>query len=88
MNGKKLKGFSTGQSNGLIAASSKPQSSSSGGGKFIQAAIKHPGALHRAVGIPIGTKIPISTIRAATKSPDKDVARKARLALTLEGIGK
>ena len=84
----KLKGFSTGPSNGLIAASSKPQGSSTGGGKFIKAAIKHPGALHRAVGVPIGTKIPISKIKAAANSPDKDIARKARLALTLEGIGK
>lgn len=87
MAAKKLKGFSTGQSNGLIAASTKPPSSD-GGGKFIKAAIKHPGALHRAVGVPIGTKIPVSRIKTATKSPDKDIARKARLALTLEGIGK
>lgn len=84
-----LKGFGMGPANGLIAASTKPQKPGSGAdNKFIASAIKHPGSLHRALGVPQGQKIAISKIEAAAKSADKDIARKARLALTLEGIGK
>ena len=49
---------------------------------FIQKAIKHPGALHRDLGVPQGQKIPVSKIRAAAKRPGV-VGRRARFALTL-----
>lgn len=49
---------------------------------WISGAIKHPGALHRQMGIPQGKKIPHSRLEAAAKMPGKEGAR-ARLALTL-----
>jgi hypothetical protein len=49
---------------------------------WIQTAIKHPGALHRELGVPAGKKIPKSRIRAAAKKGGKLGAR-ARLAETL-----
>lgn len=51
-------------------------------GGWIQGAIKHPGALHRDLGIPEGQKIPHELISAAAKRDDV-VGRRARLALTL-----
>ena len=52
---------------------------------WIQHAIKHPGSLHRALGIPQGKKIPASRLNAAAKQGGK-IGRKARLAKTLEGL--
>src|ERR1044071_1580920 len=37
------------------------------GKKFIQSAIKHPGALHSDLGVPQGQKIPASKLAAAAK---------------------
>lgn len=54
---------------------------------FIQKAIKHPGALHRELGVPIGQKIPHSRVVAAAQKGGKEGAR-ARLALTLEKMHK
>lgn len=51
-------------------------------GKWIQGAIKHPGALHSQLGVPQGQKIPQSTLRAAAKKGGK-LAKRANLALTL-----
>lgn len=51
--------------------------------KWIQKAIKKPGALHRQLGVPQGQKIPLSKIQKAAKSRDDTLARRARLALTL-----
>jgi hypothetical protein len=51
-------------------------------GKWIQGAIKHPGALHSQLGIPQGQKIPQSTLRAAAKEGGK-LGKRANLALTL-----
>ena len=53
--------------------------------KFIQAAIKHPGALHRELGVPEGQKIPRSKIEAAAKKGGK-LGQRARFALTLEAM--
>ena len=50
--------------------------------KWIQKAIKRPGALHRDLGVPQGQRIPVSRIRAAAKRGGKTGAR-ARLALSL-----
>ncbi len=50
--------------------------------KWIQKAIKNPGGLHRALGVPQGKPIPVGSIRAAAKKGGK-TGRMARLALTL-----
>ena len=50
--------------------------------KWIQKAIKHKGALHRALGVPQGKKIPASKIKAAAKKGGT-LGRRARLAETL-----
>lgn len=51
-------------------------------GKFIQKAIKHPGALHRDLGVPQGQKIPAGKLKAAAKKGGK-VGQRARFAQTL-----
>lgn len=54
---------------------------------WIQGAIKHPGALHRQLGIKSGHKIPAKTLaRAASKGGT--LGRRARLAQTLKGLHK
>lgn len=54
---------------------------------WISAAIKHPGALHRDLGVPAGKSIPKAMIRrAAVKSGT--TGRRARLALTLGKLRK
>lgn len=45
--------------------------------------IKHPGALHRALGVPVGQKIPVKRIIAKTGAPGK-LGEMARYALALE----
>jgi len=50
--------------------------------KWIKGAIKHPGALHRALGVPEGEKIPASKVAAAAKKGGT-LGRRARLAQTL-----
>lgn len=52
--------------------------------KFIQKAIKKPGALHKQLGVPEGETIPKSKLRAAAKKGNTKLAKRARLALTLE----
>lgn len=54
---------------------------------FIQGAIKHPSALHEMLGVPKGKKIPRSTLEAAAKKPGL-LGKRARFALTLEGLNK
>ena len=55
---------------------------------FIQGAIKHPGSLHRALGVPQSKKIPPGKIAAAANSGDKNLARKAAFAKTLAKLRK
>ncbi len=50
--------------------------------KWIQSAIKKPGALRKALGVKSGQKIPLKKLQAAAKKGGKLGAR-ARLALTL-----
>ena len=52
--------------------------------KFIKKAIKHPGALHEALGIPQNQPIPASRLIQASHEPGK-VGQEARFAETLEG---
>lgn len=66
-----------------------PQGYSSGGSaKFIKKAIRHPGALHRALQVPEGEKIPAKKIEKATHSANPTLARRARFAQTLAGLRK
>ncbi len=51
--------------------------------KWIAGAIKHPGALHRQMGVPQGKKIPTGRLAVAAKAPGK-LGQRARLAQTLK----
>lgn len=57
---------------------------SRGGGKWIQGAIKHPGALHRALHVPEGQKIPAKKLAKAAKSKNPTLRRRVALARTLK----
>jgi hypothetical protein len=51
--------------------------------KWIQKAIKRPGALHKALKVPMGEKIPAKKVAKAAHSDNPKLARQARLAQTL-----
>lgn len=55
--------------------------------KFIQNAIKKPGALHKARGVPQGKKIPAGKLEKATHSSSPTMRRRANLAKTLRKLG-
>ena len=55
--------------------------------KWIQKAIKKPGALHKELGVPEGKKIPAKKLASAAKKPGKE-GKRARLAETLKGFNK
>jgi hypothetical protein len=52
---------------------------------WIKSAIKHPGALHKQLGVPQGQKIPAAKLSKAAKSSGK-LGQRARLAQTLKGF--
>jgi hypothetical protein len=54
---------------------------------WIKGAIKKPGALHKALGVPKGEKIPKAKVAAAAKKPGK-LGKRARLAQTLAKMKK
>lgn len=54
---------------------------------WIAGAIKHPGALHRELGVKQGTKIPAKKLATAAKKGGKE-GKRARLAETLKGFHK
>lgn len=54
--------------------------------KWIAGAIKHPGALHRALGVPEGEKIPAEKMAKARSSRNPRIRRMAGLAGTLKGL--
>lgn len=54
-------------------------------GKWIAGAIKHPGALHKEMGIPAGQKIPKSKLAKAANAGGKE-GKRARFAEELEGF--
>ena len=56
-------------------------------GKWIQGAIKKPGALHSQLGIAKGKTIPKATLQKTAKKGGK-LGRRARLAQTLAKLGK
>lgn len=53
--------------------------------KWIQSAIKKPGALKKALGVSAEKKIPAKTLAKAAKAPGK-LGQRARLAKTLRGF--
>ena len=53
--------------------------------KWIQKAIKKPGALHKELGVPEDKKIPAKKINKAAKAPGK-LGERARLAKTLSKL--
>lgn len=53
---------------------------------WIKKAIKHPGALHRELGVPEGQKIPKKKLNAAAHSENPTERRRAALAKTLSGF--
>lgn len=57
------------------------------GKHFIQGAIKHPGALHRELGVPQGKKIPEEKLEKAAHAGGK-LGERARFAETLKGMHK
>ena len=54
--------------------------------KWIKGAIKHPGALHRELGVPQGDKIPKAKIEKAAHSDNPTLAKRARVAETLSSM--
>lgn len=56
-----------------------------GSKRWIQGAVKKPGALHRQLGIPVDAKIPLEVLRWAVKQPGK-LGQRARFALNMRGI--
>jgi hypothetical protein len=58
--------------------------------KFIQKALSRPGshgALHRALGVPQGKRIPLAEIEKASHAPGR-LGREARFAQTLASFNK
>ena len=55
--------------------------------KWIQKAVKKPGALRSALGVKEGKTIPSGKLAKAAKSPGK-MGQRARLAQTLKKLGK
>ena len=56
-------------------------------GKWIQKAIKKPGALRKSLGIAEGKTIPAAKLKAAAKKGGK-LGQRARLAITLKRLRK
>jgi len=56
--------------------------------KFIQKAIKHPGALHKSLGVPKGEKIPEKKLKKASHSKNTLLRKRAVLAETLRHLRK
>ena len=54
---------------------------------WIQGAIKHPGALHKELGVPEGKKIPAKKLDAAAKKGGIE-GKRANLAKTLKKMHK
>jgi hypothetical protein len=57
-------------------------------GKWIQKAIKHPGKLHRELGVAQGKKIPAKKLAKAEHSKNPTIRKEANLAKTLKKLKK
>ncbi len=55
---------------------------------WIAGATKNKGALHRELGVPLGTKIPAAKMAKAANSQNPTMRRQASLAKTLKGFSK
>ena len=56
---------------------------------WIQKAVgKHPGKLHRELGVPQGEKIPAKKMAKAAKSKSPTIRKEVALAKTLKGLHK
>ena len=53
--------------------------------RWIQKAVRHPGALHKQMGVPAGEKIPAKKLAAAASKGGK-LGKRARLAQTLRKL--
>jgi len=67
-------------------AGDKSEQMKKGGGKWIAGAIKHPGALHKQLGVPQGEKIPAKKLATASHSSNPTLRKRANLAKTLKGF--
>jgi hypothetical protein len=56
--------------------------------KWIKGAIKHPGKLHRDLGVPEGKKIPAKKLAKAEHSKNPAIRKEANLAKTLKKMHK
>ena len=56
--------------------------------KWIAGATKNKGALHRALGVPAGKKIPAGKLSKALHSSNPKIRKEAVLARTLKGLHK
>jgi len=56
--------------------------------KWIKGAIKHPGKLHRELGVAQGKKIPAKKLEKAEHSKNPTIRKEANLAKTLKGFHK
>jgi hypothetical protein len=65
----------------------RPKYAKGGKAKFIQGAIKKPGALHAQLGVPKDKKIPAKALAKAAKAPGK-LGQRARFAQLLKGMRK
>jgi len=54
--------------------------------KWIQKAIKHPGALHKELHVPEGKKIPMKKLTKAEHSKNPTLRKRVTLAKTLRGF--
>jgi hypothetical protein len=56
--------------------------------RWIESAIKHPGALRKTLHVKKGEKIPESKLEKATHSKNPTTVKRANMAKTLRGIRK
>jgi hypothetical protein len=56
--------------------------------KWISGAIKHPGKLHRELGVPEDEKIPAKKMAKAAKSKNPTIRKEVALAKTLKKMKK
>ena len=71
----------------ILKARGVPGMKKGGSAKWIQEAVKKPGALRKSLGVKKGEKIPAGKLAAAAKKPGK-MGQRARLAQTLKGLKK
>jgi len=67
---------------------SRPGTVKKKSGGWIKGATKNKGALHRALGVPEGKKIPADKLAAGAKSDNPTIRKEVSLARTLKGFRK